>query len=151
VQHEAELRDALMRLDAEKCKALWKQIAPHLFDEEAHADPIFTYSAMHMARVTMRDVSPKMRQYSKDWLRDQGLEFAPGKGWQRVTPKPTGILAGSVGIAVMSKVPRHKRYITDSMVGAVENCLGKGVMEPERQKEASLKARNKARFKLRIA
>lgn len=143
--HGAEIRRCLENLDVAGMLRIWKHVAPHLCNQ----GPAQALISMHMARVEMKTLGRKLKAYSRDWLLERGYQLIDGK-WVEGAPPPT-VYSNAVGIAVRSNMPEVGRRIHGAMVDALENELAKGTMEPEKQREAMLKARAKERFKMRLA
>lgn len=139
--HGAELRRCLIQLDVHGMKKLWQHCNPHL----PRQTTIDALCSMHMARVQMRTIPRKLKNYSRDWLRDQNIFLIDGK-WS-VRDPALKIYSEGVGIASTSSVPGLSKKIVNAMSEALLNGMAKGIMDPPHQKELMLKARAKVRFK----
>ena len=146
--HESEFRRCLLELDVEGIMKLWKHVAPHL----AETDPANALISLHIARVEAKYMPKKLKAYSVAWLADLGYQKIDGE-WVSGLPKPKPV-AESVGISSRSVgglvLPLNKKIMT-YMEDALLNTMAKGITEPQIQKENMLKAREKVRFKARLA
>jgi hypothetical protein len=148
VEHGAELRRCLIAADVAGLIKLWAHISPHLADQS----PAQALLALHMARCEAKYISLKLKAWSKAFLADHGIQKIDGR-WTEGLPNPV-VIAESVGIAsrsVSGRVLPFNRKVMTSMDGALQNARAKGVTEAPMQREAMLKAREKVRFKARLA
>jgi len=143
--HDAEYRRCLVQMDVPGMMRVWAHTAPHL----PQLDAAQTMAAMHIARVDMKYLSRKLKDYSIAWLAERGIRKIDGQ-WVDGLP-PQNVIAEAVGIAVRSKYPAVGKRIAKAMNDALENSRAKGVIDAPMQREAMLAARAKVRFKLRMA
>lgn len=69
IKHGSEIRRCMLTLDVSGMRALWKEIAPHLYqgtDKE-------TLYSLHLARTEAQSIPLHLRRYSDRWLRDRGF------------------------------------------------------------------------------
>jgi hypothetical protein len=148
LKHSAEFRRCLLECDVTKLLQLHRLIAPYSPGMSA-AEAAVT---MHMARVETKNFPLKVRQYSVEWLADQGYSKIDG-GWQRIDALEKKVFAEAVGIS-SSTASGHKlplnRKIMRGMSDVLLNGIAKGIMEPERHTEIMQKERMRIRFKARV-
>ncbi len=146
--HNAEFRRCLLEMDVDGITRLARHVDPHIPAPTA-ADALVS---LHIARCEAKYFPVKARKYSQAWLAEQGYQKIDGD-WVAGLPKPKAV-AESVGISSRSAggyVLPLNRKIMHRMEDALLNTMAKGVTEPQIQKEAMLKARDKVRFKARMA
>jgi len=148
MKHNAEFRRCLLEMDVQGIMRLWAHIAPDL-PQPTSAEALIQ---LHIARCEAQRLPIKAKDYSKAWLAEQGWQKIDGQ-WVSGLPKPKAV-AEAVGISSRTAsglvLPLNKkimRYMEDALL----NQMAKGVTEPIPQKEAMLKARDKVRFKARLA
>ena len=146
--HSSEFRRCLLEIDVDGIMRLSRHVDPHLPAQSA-ADALVS---LHIARCEAKRFPVKAREYSQAWLAEHGYQKIDGD-WVAGLPKPKA-LAEAVGISSRSAggyVLPINRKIMQHMEDALLNTMAKGVTEPQIQKEAMLKARDKVRFKARMA
>jgi hypothetical protein len=148
MQHAAEFRRCLLEMDVNGIMRLWAHVSPHL-PQPSGAEALIQ---LHIARCEARYFPKKAKDYSLSWLAEQGYQKIDGQ-WVSGVPSPKAV-AEAVGISSRSAsgyvLPINKkimRYMEDALL----NTMAKGVTEPLVQKDAMLKARDKVRFKARMA
>ena len=147
MQHATEFRRCLLEMDVAGIMRLWRHVSPHL-PQPTEAEALIQ---LHIARCEAKRFPLKAKDYSKAWLADQGYQKIDGQ-WVSGLPKPKAV-AEAVGISSRSAggyVLPLNRKVMQHMGDALLNTLAKGVVEPQVQKEAMLKARDKVRFKARM-
>ena len=140
LKHAAEFRRCLVEVDVKGIMKLWRHVAPHL----ANQTPEEALTALHMARCEAKSIHNKLKLYSVAWLAERGYQKVDGN-WIHGPKMPA--VASAVGIASRSQDPAFAKKITTAMQDALLNGLAKGIIEPPRQKELMLKARDRVRFK----
>lgn len=148
MEHSSEFRRCLLELDVEGIMRLWAHVSPHL-PQPTSAEALIQ---LHIARCEAKRFPLMAKAYSMAWLFDHGYQKIDGQ-WVSGLPKPKAV-AESVGISSRSAggyVLPINRKIMLYMEDALLNTMAKGVTEPLVQKEAMLKARDKVRFKARMA
>lgn len=143
--HGAEFRRCLIQMDVAGLMRLWTHVAPHLGGQS----PKDVLVSMHIARCEMRHISPGLQSYSQDWLLERGYRKIDGRWVSGLVPAEA--TASAVGIAVRSSNPLVRARIHRAMSDALENEYAKGTTDPEKQREAMLRARARQRFRLRMA
>lgn len=141
IKHGGEFRRCLIEMDTPGMRKLWEHCAPQL----TRMNPAETMIAMHMARSEMKYIPQRLRIYSRQWLRGEGIAKIDGQ-WVFGLPKPTAT-ADAVGISSRSRDPRLSRNIMHAMRDALLDSFAKGITEAPIQKENMLKARARVRFK----
>jgi hypothetical protein len=148
MHHAAEFRRCLLEMDVEGIMRLWSHVSPHL----PQPTPAEAVIQLHIARCETRRFPKKAKDYSFAWLAEQGYQKIDGQ-WVSGLPKPKPVIE-AVGISSRSAsgyvLPINKK-IMQYMEDALLNEMAKGVNEAPVQKEAMLKARDKVRFKARMA
>lgn len=148
MQHAAEFRRCLLEMDVAGIMRLWRHVSPHL-PQPSSADALVQ---LHIARCEAKRLPVKAKDYSKAWLAEQGYQKIDGL-WVAGLPQPKAV-AETVGISSRSAggyVLPLNRKIVRHMEEALLNTMAKGVVEPQVQKAAMLKARDKVRFRARMA
>lgn len=148
MQHAAEFRRCLLEMDVEGIIRIHRHVSPHLPVPSA-AEALVS---LHIARCETKRFPLKGKAYSLAWLSDHGWEKHDGQ-WSQGLPRDQAV-AEAVGISSRSlsgHVLPLNRKVMQYMEDALLNQMAKGVTEAPRQKEAMLKAREKVRFKARLA
>jgi hypothetical protein len=145
VRHAQEFRRCLIQMDVAGMMRLWAYVAPHL----ARQSPKHALISMHMARCEMKHIATRLKVYSQEWLIERGYQKVDGRWVSGVLPDE--VISSAVGIAVRSSDPRVRKRIHRAMSDALENERARGATDPERQREAMLRARARQRFRLRMA
>ena len=143
--HAAEINRCLLQSDLEGLRKVWAHVAPHL----EQLEPDRALLAMHMARVEMKTIPKKLREWSLAFLHDNGVMKVDGVWVEGEMPK--SIISEGVGISVKSSNPYVAGRIHRAMHDALLNSFAKGETEAPIHRERMLKARAKERFKLRIS
>lgn len=144
-KHASAIRRCLLTCDVVGLTAIWNEIAPHMVQR----DPAQNMISLHMARVEMKNMPVKLKQYSIDWLKERGYKKLDGK-WVHGAVKEVEVFEAAA-IASRSRIPGVAERIQNAMSDAYMNARAKGITEPEWQRELMQKARAKERFKLRMA
>ena len=146
--HSSEFRRCLLEMDVDGIMRLSRHVDPHLPAPSA-ADALVS---LHIARCEAKRFPANAKAYSEAWLAEQGYQKIDGQ-WVGGLPKPKAV-AEAVGISSRSAggyvMPINKK-IMQYMEDALLNTMAKGITEPQIQKDAMLKARDKVRFKARMA
>lgn len=142
--HEAEILRCLLHGDVVGIRKVWAHAA-HL----ASLDAAESLIALHMARIEAKSVPRKLKLYSLGFLDERGFRKVDGK-WIQGQPT-TAVVSEAAAIASRSKDPALSQKIVQAMSDAYLESLAKGVLDPPAQKERMLKARDKVRFKQRLA
>ena len=104
---------------------------------------------LHIARVEAKSMPRKAKLYSLDLLFERGFRLIKGKWvYGEPVPEETGL---SVGIATNSPNRAVRDRILKAMKDAYLNEVAKGITDPDIQRTKMLAAREKQRFKLRMA
>jgi hypothetical protein len=148
MHYPSEFRRCLLEMDVEGIMRVWSHVSPHL----PQPSPAEAAIQLHMARVEARYMPRKAKEYSASWLAEQGYAKIGGEWVHGISkPKPVveavGISSQGLGGIVRPINEKIMVYMEDALL----NALAKGVNEPPMQKEAMLKARDKVRFKARMA
>lgn len=148
MDHSSEFRRCLLEMDVQGIMRVWRHVSPHLpqpTEAEAHVQ-------LHIARCEAKGLPLKAKAYSTAWLAELGYQNIDGQ-WVSGLPAPKPIAeavaissrgAGGAVRPINVKIMRH-------MEDALLNSMAKGVTEAPMQREAMLKARDKVRFKARMA
>lgn len=148
MQHATEFRRCLLEMDVVGIMRLWRHVSPHL-PQPTEAEALIQ---LHIARCEAKRFPLKAKAYSRAWLAEQGYQNIDGS-WLAGVPQPKPV-AEAVGISSRSAggyvLPFNKK-IMQYMEDALLNAMAKGITEPPVQKEAMLKARDKVRFRARVA
>jgi len=148
MQHSPEFRRCLLEMDVVGIMRLWRHVSPHL-PQPSEAEALIQ---LHIARCEAKRFPQRAKAYSQAWLAEQGYQKIDGQ-WISGLPvaKP---VAEAVGISSRSAggyvLPFNKK-IMQFMEDALLNAMAKGITEPPVQKEAMLRARDKVRFRARVA
>lgn len=140
------VRRCLLELDAEGLRRL------HRAEGKPEMSPADLHITMHIARCEARSMPRRAKDYSKAWLADHGWQKIDGH-WSPGHPKPA-VIAEAVGImstTLGGQVLPFNKLVMRGMEDALLNMRAKGVNEAPMQREAMLKAREKIRFKARLA
>lgn len=131
LQHAAEFRRCIEQLDVVGVRRLWQHVSPHLPQPKDDREALHT---LHLARVRVETLPPKMRQYSQDWLDAE-----------------TARLKVSCGVGISIEAPIHRRTqaaeTRAAMSGAVTDSIKAGIDIDTEAAEVRLRM-NKAREKL---
>lgn len=141
--HNDEYRRCLIALDVPAMIRLHEHHSPHM----PRLKPADALCSMHIARVEMKYLRRNLKQYSRDWLRERGIQKVDGR-WEIGEAPP--IISDCVGISSSSKYPGVSKKIVRAMGDALDDARAKGIYEPPMQKERMLGARAKVRFRLRM-
>lgn len=68
LDHAAEFRRCLEELDAHGIRRLWYHVFPNLPQPASDEEALYT---IHLARVEMKNISPAMKAYSEEWLKER--------------------------------------------------------------------------------
>lgn len=148
MHHASEFRRCLLEMDVDGIMRLSRHVDPHLPVTSA-AEALVS---LHIARCEAKRFPLKAKDYSKAWLAEHGYQKIDGQ-WVSGLPKPQAV-AEAVAISSRSAggyVRPINQKIMQHMEDALLNTMAKGVTEPQIHKEAMLKARDKVRFKARLA
>ena len=141
----SEYRRCLLEMDVVGIMRLWSVTNPN----HPQPSPDEALIQLHIARVEAKSMPRKAKLYSLDLLFERGFRLIKGKWvYGEPVPEDTGI---SVGIATNSRIPQVRDRLLKAMKDAYLNEVAKGITDPDIQRTKMLAAREKQRFKLRMA
>lgn len=98
MSYAAQFRQCLENLDAATAQDIWARVMPHLPLPKNEDE---TFEVMHRARVEMRTLPERAKEYSRQWLRER--EF------RKIMP----------GVGIIVSAPAHRRTMAEDMQGGM--------------------------------